>query len=144
MLHTFQEFISLSYGNYQTIRAFSESYYKIIAKKFFNAKTFRELLQNNTTNFFRVHINQLLKLPNKTDFFGELVPNNSKHFFQSSYQIILTLSENQYQKIQHTVYQTKLCINKNLYQTIDFTTKYYSVWFNKYFQEEDIKSSFFQ
>ena len=53
----------------QPILIFSETYHQIIP-------TFSEFISNHT------------------DIFRELLPNNGKHFFQSSYQIILTLSEN--------------------------------------------------
>ena len=79
MPHTFLEIISTNYRNYQTLLSFSKSYYQTLVKTFFNAET---LLQNNTTDFFRVHTNQLLIIPNKTDVFSELLLNNSKDFFR--------------------------------------------------------------
>ena len=84
-----------------------------------NSNILREFLSNNATQFFRVHINQLLKLPNNTDFlkdyqtivetffnaetFRELLPNNTTHIFRVyidqslKCQIILTFPDNYYQ-----------------------------------------------
>ena len=53
--------------------------------------------------------------------FSELLPNNSKHFFQSSYQTILSLSESYYHNSKYFFqcsYQTILTLSGSYYQTI--------------------------
>ena len=79
--------------NYQTRMTFSKAFNQPIAKTFFNAETFRELLFSesisinadifrewppNYTNLVRVHIKPYKHLlPNN----GELLPNNGRHTF---------------------------------------------------------------
>ena len=107
------------------------------SKNVFQCWNFRELLPNNTTNFFRNHINQLLNLPR------ELLPNNTKHSPQCPYQTIITLSES-FSKLQtiitlsesfsklQTLLRTRVCSKSN-WHFLSVTTKYYWIYFTKYF-----------
>ena len=99
----FQEVTSKSYytlfqSSYQTILTLSGSYYQTTL--YFgtsnNTNIFRELLANNTTNFYRFHI--IIK---QYWIIQRVVSklNYSKIFFQSSYHTILTLSDSYYQTI---------------------------------------------
>ena len=108
MLHNFLEFISTNYLNYQTKLTFSKAFNQAIAKTFFNAETFRELLPNITTYFFQnLYQSMLISsesncqiiptflefISNQTNIYRELLPNNGRDFFQTLYQAILSISE---------------------------------------------------
>ena len=69
----------LTSSNYKLFQSFMSN----------NTNTFRELLPNKSTHFFRI-----------TGTLRKLLPNNTTHF--SRHQVILTFSESYWQTILHT------------------------------------------
>ena len=126
-----------------------QSYYQTIL-------TFSEFISNNTDasrqllpiNSIRVHskqywhfqrvINQTIAntfsefISNNTDTFRELLQNNSKHFFQSLYQTILTISESYCHTIVNTFFRVHITQHwqfQSYYHTIIHNSKHYYYWF---------------